>query len=215
MAIRRSDHMRRFADDDDDVMRDYYWDGEALDGEHVRTSLMMKDADRLADHQPGYRISNDPMVVDARQRATDAYWEMVVRNERAWMDARRKPPPPDNDEDDDELEMADSRAKAAVARRQWVQKLQDAWRTPGRDAGAPDPGIASSRPWQGGEPDNSSSAEVMRRHLRTEPDDNVQARRDRAYADYCARVSQAWQHTNPTARANSVERQRQQWTGER
>src|SRR5262249_29381518 len=153
-----------------------------------------------------------PAVLDARRRAADAYWEMVVRNERAWMDARRKPPPPDNDEDDDELEMADARAKAGVARRQWIRKLQDAWRSPSRDAGVPDPGIASSRPWQGNEPD--ASEQLLRQHLRTEPDATAQAKRDAAWNEYRQRLSTAWQTGQTNLRAaTAIERQGEQWRG--
>jgi len=62
------------------------------------------------------------------------------------------------------------------------------------------------------EPDNSSPSEVMRRHLRTEPDDDAQARRDRAWKSYCDQLSTAWQ-TSPEA-ATAVERQRRQFTAE-
>ena len=86
-----------------------------------------------------------------------------------------------------------------AARDSYVRNLTTEWqRGPARDAAEPD-----------------AATELLRGHLRTESDDDAQARRDRAYADYCARVSQAWQQINPAARANSVERQRRRWTGER
>jgi hypothetical protein len=88
-----------------------------------------------------------------------------------------------------------------------VRRLQDAWRSPpARDAGAPDPGIASSRPWQGNEPDNSSSPEEMRRYL--------QGKRDEAWARYRDNLSNAWKQgsTDPTA-ATAIETQREKWLG--
>ena len=65
------------------------------------------------------------------------------------------------------------------------------------------------------EPDNSSPAAVMRARLRTEPDDNAQARRERAYRNYCDELSRAWQRgrTDPRA-ATAVERQRRTYTYE-
>lgn len=96
--------------------------------------------------------------------------------------------------------VRDTRREARAARQTWIRDMTSAWkRTPGRDAG-PEPDAAEA---------------LLRRHLGTEPDEDAQARRDRTYADYCARISQAWQQTNPAARANSVERQRKQWTAER
>jgi hypothetical protein len=95
--------------------------------------------------------------------------------------------------------VRDARREARRARQSWIRDMTSAWkRTLCRDAG-PEPDAAEA---------------LLKRHLRTEPDDDA-ARRDRAYVDYCARVSQAWQQTNPAARANSVERQRRQWTAER
>jgi hypothetical protein len=99
--------------------------------------------------------------------------------------------------------VRDAQRMARDARQAWIKRMCDAWRmpvsvTPVKDAAEPDAAEA-----------------LLRRHLGTEPDDDAQARRDRAYADYCARVSQAWQQPNPAARANSVERQRKQWTAER
>jgi hypothetical protein len=110
-------------------------------------------------------------------------------------------------------------------------RLQDAWRSPpnclGRDGALPDMG---TRP-----------EELMRRHTRTEPDDDAQARRDRAYRDYTTRISEAWKNppgvsraenaivgagprlmvveptrgrTDPSA-ASRIERQAEQWRGGR
>src|SRR5215471_5101381 len=130
---------------------------------------------------------DDPIVPDGG----------VVRTRVTLMDGR-----PINARDHQPHFATDTTARRATrdAYFEMVRRAENAWRTPARDAA---------------EPDSSSPPEVMRRHLRTEPDDDAQARRDRAYADYCAKVSQAWQQANPTVRANSVERQRKQWTAER
>ena len=53
----------------------------------------------------------------------------------------------------------------------------------------------------------------MRRHLRTEPDDNAQGRRDAAWAAYRDRLGNAWR-TDPRA-ATAIERQGEQWRGGR
>jgi hypothetical protein len=37
-----------------------------------------------ANHRPGYRYATDAALEDARVRASDAYFEMVARAERAW-----------------------------------------------------------------------------------------------------------------------------------
>jgi hypothetical protein len=75
-----------------------------------------------------------------------------------------------------------------------------------KDRGAPDPGVASSRPWQGNEPDNSSSPETMRVYL--------QGKRDQAYARYCDNLSNAWKQgtTDPTA-ATRIENERERYLG--
>jgi hypothetical protein len=81
---------------------------------------------------------------------------------------------------------------------------------------------------------------LMRRHLRTDPDDDAQARRDRAYQDYTTTLSQAWRNppgVTPPVRtqikagpasmieptrgrtdpreAGRIERQGEQWRGGR
>src|SRR5262249_20648545 len=87
------------------------------------------------------------------------------------------------------LSATDARSMSRSSYDAMCERLRNAWRSPSHDAH---------------EPDNSSSAEVMRRHLRTEPDDNAQARRDRAYQDYTTRLSEAGKA--PPARADEVER---------
>jgi hypothetical protein len=94
---------------------------------------------------------------------------------------------------------ADARAASRAAYDEMCARLREAYKMPHRDAAEPDRG--------------TPPAELMRRHLRTEPDDNAQARRDRQWAEYCDRVSNAWR-TDPRA-ATAIERQREQWTRER
>jgi hypothetical protein len=98
--------------------------------------------------------------------------------------------------------VLDARAAATASYHAMCARLRDAWRTlPARDDA---------------QPDNSSPAEVMRRHLRTEPDDNAQARRDRAWAQYRDQLGNAWRQgrTDPS-RAAEIERQGEQWRGGR
>ena len=87
------------------------------------------------------------------------------------------------------------------ARADYIRRLSDAWKRPPRAA------------WDAAQPDLGSRPEELRRHLRTEPDDDAQARRDRAWADYCDRVSNAWR-TDPRA-ATAIERQGERWRGGR
>jgi hypothetical protein len=56
----------------------------------------------------------------------------------------------------------------------------------------------------------------MRRDLGTEPDDDGQAKCDRAWAQYRDRLSTDWQtgQTDP-GRANAIERVGEQWRGGR
>jgi hypothetical protein len=97
--------------------------------------------------------------------------------------------------------VRDAQRMARDARDAYVQRLTSAWRTPlARDAGEPDAAEA-----------------LLKRHLRSEPtepdEDDAQARRDRQWAEYCDRISNAWR-TNPQA-ATTVERQGEQWRGGR
>jgi hypothetical protein len=88
----------------------------------------------------------------------------------------------------------------AKTRAEYLAGLQDAWRTPHGDAA---------------EPDNSSPAAVMRRHLAEpdEPDADVQARRDAIWNDYKTRLGNAWK-TDPRA-ASAIEQQGERWRGGR
>ena len=83
----------------------------------------------------------------------------------------------------------------------WIKQTCDAWRTPSRDAAEPDLG---SRP---------EEVMRMRRHLRTEPDDDAQARRDAAWAQYRDQLGNAWK-IDPRA-ATAIERRGEQWRGGR
>ena len=85
----------------------------------------------------------------------------------------------------------------AAARDAYIERTVNTWRTH-RD---------------GPQPDLATSPQELRRHLRSEPDDDAQAGRDRAWADYCDRVSNAWR-TDPRA-ANAIERQGERWRGGR
>jgi hypothetical protein len=100
----------------------------------------------------------------------------------------------------------EARREARGARAQWLQQLRDSWkRTPGRDAG----------------PEPDAAEVLLKRHLGTgptEPDaDDAQVRRDRQWAEYCDRVSNAWRNpsglTDPGA-ALTIERRRQRYTYE-
>jgi len=75
--------MRRQHEDDDKILKDGQWG---------RVSLMMKDQrdSRVTDaslHRPGYRVTNDAAVRDAKQQARDAY-EHELQN--AWRIGDKK-----------------------------------------------------------------------------------------------------------------------------
>jgi hypothetical protein len=210
----------------------------------VRMALMDSVQRRVAfdaaNHQPGYRSVSDAAVRAAQDARNSARARWIREMGDAWrspqkravdknpgggltcprchgagkIDGRECPRCDGEGFVEDypagyEHEPKDARSRAYF---QMVQRLQDAW----KDAAQPDQS-SSNAEWRRhlrNVPDPGDPNAMMRRHLRTEPDDDAQARRDRAYADYCARVSQAWKQNNPAARANSVERQRRQWTGE-
>jgi hypothetical protein len=187
-------------------------------------------ADMLALHQPGYRTASNLSNIgsldaarDAARSARDAY----VRDlNEAWrMDAKRRRKTESNEEEDpdeEEVEETDSRRTRSAADVRtaaydgYVKRLTEAWK-PSRPV---NPTAAFARVGfrpparDAAEPDNASSAEIMRRHLRTEPDDDLQQRKDKAYADYVARISEAWRSppggADPGA-ATRIERQAEQW----
>ena len=196
----------------------------ARDGEVVRTPMLIMDAAGVDLHRPGFCCATD---ATARDAVRDARREMIDRATTAWRnDARRKPPDDDDDDEDDERERHSDDARGnADARASYDAKcarLRDAWRRP-VDVAQPDLG---TRP-----------EELMRRHARTEPDDDAQARRDRAYQDYTTTLAEAWRNppgvspaeraivgggprsmvverTTPDA-ATRIEQQREQWRGGR
>jgi hypothetical protein len=98
----------------------------------------------------------------------------------------------------DAAEARDARREAREARRAWIEDMTTAWRrTPHKDASEPDAG-----------------ERLLKRHLGTaEPNDDAQARRDRQWAEYCDRVSNAWR-TDPRA-ASAIEAQAERWRGGR
>jgi hypothetical protein len=102
------------------------------------------------------------------------------------------------------------------AREAWIKDMTQAWKRPGliRDAAEPDAGseLLRRRP---DEPD-ADVGERLRGHLRTDPDDDAQAKRDAAWLDYKETLGRAWQtlgQTNPN-NAAEVERLRRMVTNE-
>jgi hypothetical protein len=207
----RNQHDGYLVEDDDDIARD---------GEIVHTPMMMFDS---AAGRPGFAQLTDEMIAK-RAQARDSW---IKQMSDAWRgskseritDIRRPPADEDEDEDDDDDGNDNGRGGARPRRRnsedaqvaarkaatrsyhQMVRRLEDAWRRP----------VGSVR--ANGEPDMSSSAETMRHHLRTEPDENAQARRDAAWAQYRDQLGNAWK-TNPSA-ATAIERQGERWRGGR
>jgi hypothetical protein len=174
--------------------------------------MMLFDAATGA-RRPGYATLSDQQIAD-RQAARRGF---IDRAEQAWRgplsqrcetDARRKKR--DDDEDDEPdfgasaEKIEDVRARSIAARDAWVAGLQRPSPSPNRTSGLP---TGSTRhPTRDAEPDLS-------RHLRTEPDDDAQARRDAAAAEYAANLSNAWK-TNPRA-AVAIERIGEQTRGGR
>jgi len=96
------------------------------------------------------------------------------------------------------LDLDAARDAARAARESWIKQMCDAWkRPPTRDASQPDLGTRAE--------------EMMRRHLRTEPDYDAQARRDAAWAQYRDQLGNAWK-IDPRA-ATAIERQGERWRG--
>jgi hypothetical protein len=180
-----------------------------LTGAQVAERLAVRDAGftsagkpDLSLHQPGFRLADQA----TRDSVSSARNEMIARATSCWQtDNRRRPPDDDPDDpDEDELDrerdrrsadsrsLADIRAGAIRARESYVRRLQDAWRTP-----KPGPALEPRFSRDAAEPDNGSSAETMRRHLRSEPDDDAQARRDAAWNSYKDNLQRAWMNPGP------------------
>jgi hypothetical protein len=150
-------------DDDDD-------DDEVADGQTLRVpALLMDSANAMLGRRPQFAALTDAQVA-ARRDARD---EMIKRAEQAWRnpaDARRRKPPDDEngngddpDEDEDNLgrekdrRSVDARAGARDAYHQMVGRLNNAWKTPNRDAVEPpaphdDPVAAMRRHLGGADP---------------------------------------------------------------
>jgi hypothetical protein len=178
-------------------------DYEVEDGQSVRVPVMVCDSRR-----PGYVNWKQ---IHERRLATEA---------RLLADAKRKPrdDDPDNNNGDDPDEIAsledkslmDIRRPSIEARDAYVASLSSAWRnaTPRQ--------LTNSKQTDAAEPDNSSSAEVMRRHLHGDDPKDVQAKRDAAYAEYSASISNAWKSVpaqNTLRAASGIERLREQTAG--
>jgi hypothetical protein len=102
------------------------------------------------------------------------------------------------------------RRPAIEARDAYVASLSSAWRNPTPRQ------LTNSKQTDASEPDNSSSAEVMRAHLRGGDPKDVQAKRDQAWQEYSASLSNAWRSVpaqrNPNV-APGIERLREQTAG--
>jgi hypothetical protein len=152
------------------------------------------DATAMLDaHKPGFRLPSN----FARDVVRTAREEMIDRARSGWRMDKRRPPPdePDEDEDDDVQD-----ARRFASREAWVASLSDQWRVPASsppnrttdlrrpnaDASAAGPGPASAFP----SPMAGSAPE------RPVPDD-PQAKRDQAWQEYSAAISNAWRHPGP------------------
>jgi hypothetical protein len=100
--------------------------------------------------------------------------------------------------------VRDARIAARDARESWIRDLTTGWKRASgfRDAGP--------------EPDLGTPPEPLRRHLHTEPDDDAQARRDRAYQEYVRSLDfRTRGRSDPTRAANEIEREGERVRGGR
>jgi hypothetical protein len=191
------------------------------DGGSVRVPMMICDSNKLLGHRPGWIAPLSEEQIAARQEmidaATGAWRGSGARN--LALDSRRKPDPDDDpDEDDEDQDIADARRFAS--REAYVAGLRDAWRGNRTATGQFRTGTVHR---DGAEPDNSSSAEAMRAHLRGSDPKTAAEIKEQAYQEYSASVSRAWMNptpqnaigtgrTDPSA-ASRIERARQQALG--
>ena len=94
------------------------------------------------------------------------------------------------------------------AREQWIADMTSAWKRPSaraHDAAEPYAGTRLLPPRRD-EPDDPG--ERLRGHLRTEENEEHQARRDRAWLDYKESLGRAWQTLNQTNPNNAAEVER-------
>jgi hypothetical protein len=198
---------------------------------------MLADAanNSMLGHRPGWIAPLTDEQVAQRQAALDSRQQMIDRSTEAWrgpqrsgsvtteLDRSRRKPDDDDDDDEDEdsLDRELRRDTADAARVASYQamclRLQDAWRRPVAQNA---PKVAHFAPgFRDGAQLNLGTRpeELMGRHLRTDPDDDAQAKRDQAYAEYSNAISQAWKNppgaTQP-ANASRIERARERMTAE-
>jgi hypothetical protein len=197
--------MKRRRDIDDD---DAIFGPVAHDGETVRVPMQIMDGDRVhltdtvryENHKPHFLRSTDAGALDALARARDARQAMIDRNANAWKGGASGLPSSSKPD----FSAADARAGARAAYNEMVQRLGDAWRTPVRGdlVGPLNQSRDAAQPDMGTPPE-----ELMRRHTRTDPDDNAQRRRDQAWNDYESSLSNAWRSPTPgTIRAEPAMR---------
>jgi hypothetical protein len=165
----------------------------------VRVPVMVCDS--LAGHRPGYWVR--PLT------------DKQVAERQAAFDARRRKPDPDDDpdDDDDDASLEDVRAPAIRARHEYVQRLQDAWRTlPATHPATPSPNRTRGPRAGLGGPSVSDPANQFRDGT---PED-AQAKRDQVWTEWSAALSEQWKNpgaASPNA-APTIERERERMTAE-
>jgi hypothetical protein len=131
--------MRRDLEDEDD-------DRVVADGEVVRVPLHLMDARQVAvyrhfhpdNHRPHFVTSNDAAALDARREAKAAYDEMCKRATEAWRTPVRDAAEPDastelpkrhlgSEPDEDDAARAEKIRERTRA--EYLDQLQNAWRT--------------------------------------------------------------------------------------
>jgi hypothetical protein len=129
------------------------------------------------------------MLMDSRQRAVASHYaDSYV--DRQLLDNYHSP----GYRAATDAATRNARAAAIDARDEYVARLTDAWRTkPMRDCAEPDIGS----------PPDPAAPEAL-------GTPEAQRRRDAVYAKYRDALQNAWR-TNPSAAANAIERQGEQW----
>jgi hypothetical protein len=184
--------------------RDGRWIDDVVvdEGAEVRVPAMLCDAkpvrwvrpltdSEAALHRAGFRTA-DRATRDSVAQARD---EMIDRQREAWRgdrtsqsgklyDARRRPDP-DEDDDDDDPDVQDARRFAS--REAWVRGLQDAWRSPAPSLPAPSPNLAHGHSARAAVSCGPGPAAT----LPPSEADDPQAKRDQAWQEYSAAISNA------------------------
>jgi hypothetical protein len=199
MAQRKRDAYH-FGDDPNEIS------DEVPPGKSVRVPVMLADGS-LAGHRPGYANLTWKQIHE-RHAAFEA---------RMVADAKRKPPDDDDDDDDpDEIaSLEDIRAPSIKARHEYVQRLQDAWRQPL----ATHPATSSPERTHGlPKPIAGTSMSDAADHFRDGSPKEPQAKRDQAYEEYAASLSNAWRNPQvgrpSPGLAPQIKRQRERQTAE-